>query len=64
MDTGGIREDAAEYANVPPLIAIIVTSKLATLYELQTVYGVKDAYDLMEIILVNNANSHVEDPEV
>ena len=64
MDTGGIREDAAEYANVPPLIAIIVTSKLATLYELQTVYGVKDAYDFMEIILVNNANSHVEDPEV
>jgi hypothetical protein len=41
---------------VPPLIGAIVSSKLATLLELQTVYGIKDGYDFLEIISVNNYN--------
>lgn len=44
------------YVNIPPIIGWIVGSRHATLYELQTVYGVRDAYDLLEIIMVDNAN--------
>ena len=32
---------------------------LATLYELQTVYGAQDAYDLYEIISVDNQNERI-----
>lgn len=30
---------------------------MATLHELQTVYGVKDAYDMLEIITVDDNNN-------
>jgi len=33
-----------------------VSSKLATLHELQTVYGIKDLYDLLEVLAVDNYN--------
>lgn len=29
---------------------------MATLHELQTVYGLEDAYDLQEIMMVKNVN--------
>lgn len=45
-----------DYVNVPAVIGSIVSSKLATLNELQTVYGIEDAYDLLEIINVNSYN--------
>ena len=35
---------------------MIVSRKLATLAELQTIYGLEDAYDLLEIIHVDNHN--------
>ena len=41
------------------MIGAIVSSKLATLYELQTVYGLADALDLMEIITVNHHNQRI-----
>ena len=46
----------AGYVNVPPMIGSVVNSRLATLYELQTVYGLEDLYNLYEIILVKVAN--------
>ena len=46
----------AEYANVPRLIGIIVGRRLATLHELDTIYGEQDAHDLLEIIAVDAAN--------
>ena len=33
-----------------------MSSKLATLHELQTVYGIKDLYDLLEVLAVDNYN--------
>jgi hypothetical protein len=36
-----------------------VSSRLATLTELQTVYGVQDAYDLLEILSVDAHNETV-----
>lgn len=32
---------------------------MATLHEVQTVYGLEDIYDLLEIILVDNHNQDV-----
>lgn len=38
------------------MVAVIVSNKMATLHELQTIYGSEDAHDLLEIIAVNNYN--------
>jgi hypothetical protein len=35
---------------------MIVSSDLATLAELQSVYGVRDCYDLAEVISIDNFN--------
>lgn len=45
--------------NISPIIGVIVSRKLATLHELQTVYGSEDAYDLFEIIRIDNHNEHL-----
>lgn len=37
----------------------ILSHKLATLYELQTIYSYEDALDLYEIIAVNNHNENI-----
>jgi hypothetical protein len=42
--------------NVPSSIAFAVTSGLATLAELQTVYGTEDLWDLIEIHAVHCFN--------
>lgn len=48
-----------EYPNVGPLIGAVVSSGLATLSELQTIYGTEDAYDILEIASVNAHNRRV-----
>jgi hypothetical protein len=35
---------------------VIISHRLATLHELQTIYGTEDMYNLYEIISVNNHN--------
>lgn len=45
--------------NVEPITAAIASSRLATWVELETVLGVKDAYDLLEIINVDAHNNRV-----
>ena len=35
---------------------MICSRKLATLQELQTIYSLEDAYDMLEIIAVDNHN--------
>ena len=46
----------ASYVNVPPMIGAVVNSRLATLHELETVYGLEDLYNLYEIIIIKVAN--------
>jgi hypothetical protein len=48
-----------EYANVPPSIAAVVSSKLATLHALETDYGVEGMWDLLEISTVDNHNANI-----
>ena len=45
--------------NVPKTIAVVVSSGLARLHELDTVYGAEDLYTFLEIISVDNHNKRV-----
>lgn len=47
------------YPNLSPQIGTVVGSKLATLHELQTIYGSEDLFDLHEVILVKLHNENV-----
>lgn len=38
-------------------IGILISQKMATLHELDTVYGVQDVYDMLEILIVDNYNN-------
>ncbi|MDR1311996.1 MAG: transcription elongation factor GreA [Burkholderiaceae bacterium] len=49
----------ASYVNVPLVVAIAIANKKATLIELQTVYGIEDLYDMMEMIAVESYNRGV-----
>ena len=44
--------------NLSRLIGVVVSSRLATLYELETVYGAEDLHLFLEVIAVdaNNRN--------
>jgi len=44
---------------MPGAIGRVVSRRLATLHELQTVYGSQDLYDLMEIMAVDAYNNNV-----
>ena len=48
-----------DYANLPGCVGIPVSRNLATLHEMQTVYGLSDAYELMEIIAVDGHNQRL-----
>lgn len=52
------------YPTVSGLLGVIITRRLATLYELQTVYSIDDAADLYEIAAVNNYNEWRASEEV
>lgn len=47
----------AEYVNVSNLMGGLISQKLATLHELDTVYSYEDALNLAEIIQVKNYNT-------
>ena len=48
-----------KYENVPSTIATVVSSKLATLYELDTLYGTEDLWRMLEINTVESYNQMV-----
>lgn len=52
MSKGGY----ANFANLSPLVGGIVSSGLATLGELQTIYSLEDALNLSEVIAVKSYN--------
>ena len=47
------------YPNLSPQIGSVIGNKLATLYEIQTVYGSEDLFDLYEVVLVKLHNENV-----
>lgn len=48
-----------EFQNVPKTIATVVSSGKATLHELDTVYGVEDLWDMLEIISIEAHNQRI-----
>lgn len=54
-DIGGL----ASYVNIPSTIATVVSAKLATLHEMDTVYGLEDLWQLLEINTVDSYNRMV-----
>lgn len=48
-----------DYVSFPPLIGTVVSSELATLHELQSVYGVLDLYNFVELISVDGHNRRI-----
>jgi hypothetical protein len=48
---------------VPGIVAVLLESKLATLHELDTVYGTEDMWDLLEVCTVHNYNERVSREE-
>lgn len=58
-DDGSGRKGAS-YKNVSKLIGTLISKRLATLHELKTVYDLEDAYNLLEVLLVDesNVNNH------
>ncbi len=56
---GGGGKNFAEYRNIDGAIGAIISAKLATLHELDTVYGIEDVYLLLEIVLVDAHNDYV-----
>jgi hypothetical protein len=61
LGPGGAHYDSrlAEYANVPRTLGMIISRRLATLHELDTVYGIEDLWNLIEIALVDNHNESI-----
>lgn len=47
------------YVNVPQSIGSVVSRKLASLVELDSVLGVEDLYNLLEIIAIDNHNQYL-----
>lgn len=48
------------FANVPDLVGLVVAAGLATLHELETVYGSEDLYDMVEILAVDAHNKNIQ----
>lgn len=53
MDSGYPTKD---YVNIGSLIGTLIASRVATLYELQTIYSLEDAMDMYEAIAVPKYN--------
>ena len=49
----------ATYQSILPLFGILISKKLATLYELQTLYSLNDAYILYDILEVDSYNARL-----
>jgi hypothetical protein len=52
----GFGVELVEYVNISPRIASAISRGLATLIELQTVYGAEDLYKLLEIAAIDGYN--------
>ena len=53
----------AEYLNVPASIGTVISKRLATLAELDSVLGTEDLYNLLEIAMVDSYNARIANSE-
>jgi hypothetical protein len=48
-----------DFVNLPPMCGMVISERLATLHELQSVYGVGDLFNICEVIAVAAYNRRV-----
>lgn len=51
--------NSLEFPNVDPMMGSLIANKYATLYELNTLYTLEDAYNLYEVLAVTRYNEYV-----
>lgn len=49
--------------NLSAVIGTLLSKRMATLHELDTVYGVRDVYDMLEVITVDDYNNALANRE-
>jgi hypothetical protein len=60
---GGQQAGFAEYLNISAVIGTLLSKRMATLHELDTVYGVRDVYDMLEVITIDDYNRNLANRE-
>lgn len=40
-------------------IGLVLSAKMATLHELDTVYSIEDVYDMLEVLFIDNENQRL-----
>ena len=45
------------YVNLPQIVGTVISAGRATLHEMQTVYSLEDAYNLLEIVQIDDYNA-------
>ncbi len=49
--------------NISAPIATLLSKRMATLHELDTVYGVQDVYDMLEVVTIDDYNNALANRE-
>ena len=49
--------------NLSAVIGTLLSKRMATLHELDTVYGVQDVYDMLEVLTVDDYNNALANRE-
>lgn len=49
--------------NLSAVVGTLLSKRMATLHELDTVYGVQDVYDMLEVITVDDYNNALANRE-
>ena len=49
------------YPNVPQTIGAVLSSRMATMVELETVLGLEDLYNMLEVIAVDAFNNRPQE---
>lgn len=60
---GGQQKGFAEYLNISAPVATLLSKRMATLHELDTVYGVRDVYDMLEVVTIDDYNNALANRE-
>lgn len=47
------------YSNVPVIVGQLLSRRMATWNEMQTIIGVEDGYRMLEVAIVDNYNQHL-----
>lgn len=56
IDLDDLAPGLKDYPNVPKTIGAVLSCRVATYHELQSVYSLEDVYDMLEVVAVDAQN--------